>query len=349
MRNNISLALLCLITSFCVAQNKLEPTGNVGIGTLDPKFELDVIGKGRFKVPDDQSGVGGLTIETHNGTNLKIGGNSNYSWIQSHGMLPLYINELGNNTIFNLRDGNVGIGTVKPRQKFVVSNNGVEGFEVYLEPLTNIVGLQSFNRVSNTYSKMQLDASQFSFLHGNVGIGTMSPHQKFVVSNNGAEGLEVYLDPLTNIVGLQSFNRVSYIYSKMQLDASQFSFMYGNVGIGTTAPDEKLTVKGKIHTQEVRVDLAGPLVPDYVFANDYKLKSLEEVESFIKENSHLPEIPSAKEIEKNGLMLAEMNMNLLKKIEELTLYAINQEKKTEKLMEYIDSQNKRLELLEKKQ
>ena len=96
----------------------------------------------------------------------------------------------------------------------------------------------------------------------------------------------------------------------------------GNVGIGTAIPDEKLTVKGKIHTQEVKVDMAGPLVPDYVFANDYKLKSLQEVEEYIKQNSHLPEIPSAKEIEKNGLMLAEMNMSLLKKIEELTLYMI---------------------------
>jgi hypothetical protein len=58
----------------------------------------------------------------------------------------------------------------------------------------------------------------------------------------------------------------------------------GNVGIGTTAPDEKLTVKGKIHTQEVRVDMAGPLVPDYVFAPDYDLKPLSEVAQYIKEN-----------------------------------------------------------------
>ena len=104
------------------------------------------------------------------------------------------------------------------------------------------------------------------------------------------------------------------------------AYFAANVGIGTTAPDEKLTVKGKIHTQEVRVDMSGPLVPDYVFSEDYKLKSLQEVEDYIKENKHLPEIPSAQEIEKNGLMLAEMNMNLLKKIEELTLYIIEMKK-----------------------
>ena len=119
-------------------------------------------------------------------------------------------------------------------------------------------------------------------------------------------------------------------------------YFASNVGIGTLSPDEKLTVKGKIHTQEVRVDMAGPLVPDYVFENDYKLKTLQEVESYIKENKHLPEIPSAKEIEKNGLMLAEMNMVLLKKMEEMTLYMIEQNKKIEDLQK----QNKKIEALE---
>ncbi|SHM97065.1 tail fiber protein [Flavobacterium chilense] len=122
---------------------------------------------------------------------------------------------------------------------------------------------------------------------------------------------------------------------------NNYLIMGNNVGIGTMSPDEKLTVKGKIHTQEVRVDMAGPLVPDYVFANDYKLKSLQEVEDFIKENKHLPEVPSAQEIEKNGLMLAEMNMNLLKKIEEMTLYMIEQEKKN-------NQQSKEIEFLYKK-
>jgi hypothetical protein len=119
----------------------------------------------------------------------------------------------------------------------------------------------------------------------------------------------------------------------------------GNIGIGTTIPDEKLTVKGKIHTQEVRVDMSGPLVPDYVFAQDYKLKSLQEVENYIKENKHLPEIPSAQEIEKNGLMLAEMNMNLLKKVEELTLYIIEIKKENIKQNEI---QNKKILSLENK-
>lgn len=117
----------------------------------------------------------------------------------------------------------------------------------------------------------------------------------------------------------------------------------GNIGIGTHNPDMKLTVKGTIHAEEVKIDLTVP-VPDYVFKNDYKLRSIEEVEKFILEYSHLPEIPSAKEFEQKGIMQAEMDMNLLKKIEELTLYTIKQHKEIERL-KLIE---KRIEKIEKR-
>ncbi|MHC0446355.1 hypothetical protein ACWA1F_13175 [Flavobacterium sp. 3-218] len=104
----------------------------------------------------------------------------------------------------------------------------------------------------------------------------------------------------------------------------------GNVGIGTANPDAKLTVNGNIHSKEVKVDLNVP-APDYVFKDDYNLRSLQEVENYIKENSHLPEIPSAKEFENNGINVSEMNMALLKKIEELTLYVIEMKKENDVL------------------
>ncbi len=121
--------------------------------------------------------------------------------------------------------------------------------------------------------------------------------------------------------------------------------MYGDgkVGIGTTQPDMELTVNGTIHAKEIKIDLDIP-APDYVFKEDYNLRSLEEVENFILENSHLPEIPSAKEFEQNGIMQSEMNMSLLKKIEELVLYTIQQEKKIKSQDEKID----KLELINKK-
>ena len=130
----------------------------------------------------------------------------------------------------------------------------------------------------------------------------------------------------------------------------------GNVGIGTTNPDAKLTVAGNIHSREVKVTInAGA---DFVFNKDYNLPSLESVEEYVKKNNHLPEIASEKEMKKNGLLLAEMNIKLLQKIEELTLYTIDQGKKINNLekdneslkflaTKFLELQ-KRLEKLEKK-
>ncbi|WP_421876517.1 hypothetical protein [Marinoscillum sp.] len=104
----------------------------------------------------------------------------------------------------------------------------------------------------------------------------------------------------------------------------------GDVGIGTTTPDSKLTVKGNIHAEEVKVDLNVP-GPDYVFDEEYELASLDEINAYIKAHKHLPEVPSAKEMEANGINLSEMNMLLLKKVEELTLLLIEQNDRIKKL------------------
>lgn len=113
----------------------------------------------------------------------------------------------------------------------------------------------------------------------------------------------------------------------------------GKLGVGSQNPDEKLTVNGTVHAKEVKVDLSIPA--DYVFQkyytgtstlkHNYSMPTLEEVEAYTKANHHLPEVPSAQEIKDNGLHLKQMTNILLQKIEELTLYTIEQEKRIKAL------------------
>jgi hypothetical protein len=132
----------------------------------------------------------------------------------------------------------------------------------------------------------------------------------------------------------------------------------GNVGIGTTTPDQKLTVNGTIHSKEVIVDTN--IAPDYVFQkyytgkselkSDYVMPTLAEVADFTKRNNHLPHVPSAKEMQEKGISVGEMSNILLQKIEELTLYTIEQQKELERLKtenENYKSLSERLSAIEK--
>lgn len=101
-----------------------------------------------------------------------------------------------------------------------------------------------------------------------------------------------------------------------------------------------MAVNGQIRAKEVKVETGWS---DFVFYDDYKLPTLQEVEEHIKEKGHLKDIPSAEEVEKNGIFLGEMDSKLLQKIEELTLYTIQQQKEIERLRLL----EKRLEEIEK--
>ncbi len=110
--------------------------------------------------------------------------------------------------------------------------------------------------------------------------------------------------------------------------------VYGEVGIGTDDPNHKLEVNGTIRAKEVKID--NNYWPDYVFSEDYKLSTLDEVARHIEENKHLPGIPSAKEVSENGLSVSEIQGKLLQKIEEMTLYMIRQEKEIKQLKEEVE-------------
>jgi hypothetical protein len=127
-------------------------------------------------------------------------------------------------------------------------------------------------------------------------------------------------------------------YGESEETSSLFIRSGGNVGIGITTPKNKLDVNGTIHSKEVKVDMEG--WPDFVFTKEYNLPTLEQVEKHIAEKGHLQNIPSEEEVLQNGINLGDMNAKLLQKIEELTLYAIEQEKNNNK-------QSLRIEVLEK--
>lgn len=123
------------------------------------------------------------------------------------------------------------------------------------------------------------------------------------------------------------WGNVLYANSLNDLKISGIATFDYRVGIGTCFPTSPLTVNGKIECEEVEVK---NIAADYVFYNDYKLLPINELESYIKENKHLPEIPAA-EYTAKGVNLGEFNKLLLQKIEELSLYIIEQNKRIETL------------------
>jgi len=177
--------------------------------------------------------------------------------------------------------------------------------------------------------------------NGNVGIGTTSPTQKLSIDPDGAGGVLIGSD---NIGSTQLFFSISEkqggytCIDAIKNSGSHFGDLLlnrydGKVGIGTMTPVEgyRLTVAGKIIGKELKIQQVSGWA-DYVFLPSYRLRSLDEVEAHIKEKGHLPDVPSATDIQKNeGYELGKMDATLLKKIEELTLYAIKMEKEIKNL------------------
>ena len=162
------------------------------------------------------------------------------------------------------------------------------------------------------------------------------------------------------------------IYNELTASSVMFFDNLGKVGINNVTPDAELDVDGKIKTTELFVSdqiKIGTLEtaseyalavngtigcekievkiesnwPDFVFEDDYQHLSLKETEDFIKSNKHLPGVPSAADVEKNGIELGEMNAILLQKIEELTLLMIEQQKVVECQQKEIDNLMKQID------
>jgi len=138
-------------------------------------------------------------------------------------------------------------------------------------------------------------------------------------------------DPPVVFIAPKLPNSTDFDWSKQIILKNDGSLLMsaGNLGVGTTDPKHKLDVNGTIRAREVVIDLEGGA--DFVFDENYVLRPLDEVHNFIQANKHLPEIPSAADMVKNGLDMGEFQIKLLQKIEELTLYIIEQERRIKEL------------------
>jgi hypothetical protein len=156
-------------------------------------------------------------------------------------------------------------------------------------------------------------------------------------ANTAGKGLWVQAGNTTNATPVEVF-RVSSVDNSSVDISSLIVRSNGKIGMGvnfTSAfanyDNYRLFVKDGIRTEKVKVDLQAGVWADYVFAPTYRLRPLSEVEAFIQQNKHLPDVPSAKTLEANGLDLAEMHKIQMQKIEELTLYLIELKKENEAL------------------
>lgn len=204
----------------------------------------------------------------------------------------------------------------------------------YIRPLaTNTQGF-----FTGGVERMRISAS------GKIGVGETNPQALLeikgpytgasqVIINSTSSNSELRFSSNGNAKGFvwysQSNDRMAF--GRGSTSNSLFISPTGEFGIGTTLNSNpnnyKLAVDGMIGAKEVKVETNSAAWPDYVFESDYKLEDLKQIESFIVENKHLPGIPSAKEVSENGFSLGDMNVMLLKKIEELTLYVIDLKKK----------------------
>ena len=213
--------------------------------------------------------------------------------------------------------------------------------------------------VFDTRNNSDLYPNTLVLRHGNVGIGTSSPGAKLDITGtqgSALEGIHIEGDnPVLRFIDNSNVTGEFVVFVndgelRIAVDNAPFPGNYlnltnnGHLGIGTTSPTEKLEVNGTIRSKKVKVEATG--WPDYVFEDSYRLMAISKLERYIKQNKHLPEVPSAKEIETRGQDLGEIQTILLKKVEELTLYVLELESGRQKLeikSKKIEARNRKLE------
>jgi hypothetical protein len=278
--------------------------GNLGIGTNTPSSQLHIYGTSQklLKLENTLDYDAGIEFKS-NLANFKIGAGIG----SASNSFVIYDLAAGKSRLFINSNGNIGIGANSTNSKVEIVNKG-EGAEL-LKLTTERPWV--FRQI-NTGSTSQLD------LHSTVS----DKNFKITSLNN---------------------NRVAQFFVS-DVAASNKVFLVpdgGNVGIGTTTTgSHKLAVDGSIGAREIQVESSD--WSDFVFEDNYELKSINELESYIEKNKRLPDIPSASEVEKDGIKIGEMNAKLLQKVEELTLYLIEQNKMIKAQQKEIEELKSRL-------
>ncbi len=228
---------------------------------------------------------------------------------------------VGGTTATLPRDGHLMLGEsnstnlVLDDTRIIARNNGAAS-NLFLNPYVGDVVVGSPTNTSNFRLNVSADSGQDALRVG-VGVNT-----KLKVLANGA-----------TVIGSNATANIP----------ANGLYVSGNVRLGYTGSDGnayKLAVNGKMLGEELRIEDSSNW-PDYVFADDYQLKTLDEVEAHINQYSHLPGIPSAKVVEAEGILVGDMQKKMMEKIEELTLYLIEMKKENEAL-------KSRVEILESK-
>lgn len=329
----ITLLLLNSVLVMNAQWNGTTTMSNVGIGsTSPPTTKLEIVSSSEIRQE-----LGSLKIKSSTANQfLYMGYDDSYSagYIQS--IKPGSIQQ---NILLAPSGGNVGVGVTNPDRKLTVAGLiGVINGGVMFKKDNKIWDIASNN---NDLSFNETGTSTRLFLQsgGNIGIGTYNPNSKLEIVGSSLAGHEIGTLKLKSSVanqfiymGYDDKYSAGYIQS-VKPGTSQQNILLapngGNIGIGTYTPTYKLDVCGTIRAQEIKVDMLSGC--DFVFKDDYNLMNLNDLEKFIKTNQHLPEVASEKEMIENGVNMKEFQMKLLQKIEELTLYTIEQNKKIQSL------------------